>query len=138
MGDGPNVDLDGRVTVMVADPHPVTAELLGRLLEEEPGFSVVGLSRERAELGRMLARHRPRVLVIDPAILKPGGLSQLSILRQASPATRVLVVGMEDGLAWAREAQRLGAAGYLAKDAPLDDWLSALREAADGSRRGAA
>jgi hypothetical protein len=36
-------------------------------------------------------------------------------------------MGMNDGAAWRKEAARLGAAGYVRKDSPLEGWLSALR-----------
>jgi DNA-binding NarL/FixJ family response regulator len=119
------------VTAVVADPHRATAGLIGDMLAHEPHLSLVGTASDRVHLARLLARHHPRVLVLDPGILAGSGLSQLPFLLQASPRTHVLVVGMGASEAWSREAGRYGVS-YLAKDAPLAEWRAAVDAAARG------
>jgi DNA-binding NarL/FixJ family response regulator len=124
----PASDPERAVTAVVADPHRATVGAIADLVGHEPGFSVVGSAVDRAHLARLLTRHHPDVLVLDPGILPGSGLSQLSFLLQASPSTRVLVVGMGRSEAWSREASRHGAT-YLPKDSPLADWLEAINAA---------
>lgn len=117
------------ITVIVADPHRTMATVIARLLDGEPDISVIATTPDRNALARLLTRHRPDVLVLDPAILDGHGLDGLPMLLQGSPGTSVLVVGMGRKAAWSREAHRHGAC-YLSKDAPLTDWVGAVEAAA--------
>jgi DNA-binding NarL/FixJ family response regulator len=124
------------LTIVLADPHLRSAEAITRLLETQPGFSVVAMARDRTSAARMLRQHRPGVLLVDLGILD-AGVNQLPLLQQASPGTRLVLMGMDDASTPSEEARRLGAERYLRKDASLDAWLAALRgeASADGQPR---
>jgi DNA-binding NarL/FixJ family response regulator len=119
------------LTIVLADPHLRSAEAITRLLETQSGFSVVAVARDRTSAARMLRQHRPGVLLVDLGILD-AGVNQLPLLQQASPGTRLVLMGMDGGSTPSAEARRLGAERYLRKDAPLDAWLAALRGDASG------
>jgi len=116
------------LTIVVADPHVRAAQAITRLIEPQSEFSVVAVAHDRTAAARELRRHRPGVLLVDLGILDPGR-NQLALLHQASPGTRLLLMGMDDGATPDGEVRRLGAERYLRKDAPLDAWLAALRGA---------
>jgi DNA-binding NarL/FixJ family response regulator len=135
-GYGPGVVLEGAessVTVVVADPHSGTREAIAHLLRAQPGLSVVAEAADRAATARLLVRHRPSVLVLDPAVLRRDGLGSLSLLQAASPSTRVLATGMGDADAWSNRLRSYGCAGYVTKNASPDVWLCAVRGAADST-----
>jgi DNA-binding NarL/FixJ family response regulator len=113
-------------TILVADPHFRAAKAITRLLETQAGFSVVAIAHDRTSAARLLRRHRPSVLLVDIGILDPGH-SQLPLLHQASPGTRLLLMGMDDVPTSNGEVRRLGAERYVRKDAPLEAWVRALR-----------
>ena len=119
---------------MVADPHPAMAGAISEVLGRERDMTVVTHTGNLLGLARMLARHRPDVLLLDPAILGGDRLQSLPMLQQASPTTRVLLIVMDDA-GWGPAVARSGAAGYIPKSAPAADWGTAVAAAA---RRGVA
>jgi two-component system invasion response regulator UvrY len=121
------------VTVIVADSHPSTVAAIARLLEAQPGISVVAQARDQVTTVRLLARHRPSVLVLDPAILGDQGLGRIALLQAASPSTRVLATGMGDAAGWSKEVRRYGCAGYVVKHSSPETWVRAVRGAADST-----
>ena len=56
----------------------------------------------------------------------------MASLLDASPATGVLVLTMQDDPAFARKALRAGAGGYVLKEAPRADLVAAVRAVARG------
>ena len=114
---------------MVADPHSAMAAAIAEVLGREPDTTVVTHTGNLLGLARMLARHRPDVLLLDPAILGGDRLRSLPMLGQASPATRVLLMVM-DGAGWGPAAARSGAAGYIPKSTPAAAWGPAVAAAA--------
>jgi two-component system response regulator NreC len=61
-----------------------------------------------------------------------SSLSAIPRLRRESPGTQVVVLTMQDELAFAREALRAGALGYVLKDAADAELVEAVRSAAEG------
>ncbi len=83
---------------------------------------------------RKLKAYKPAVLVLD---INMGGLSSLDSMnemREASPETRIVVLTMQTETAYARDALRGGASGYLLKDAADTDLVEAVTAAARGER----
>jgi two-component system response regulator NreC len=103
---------------------------LRALLEAEDEFEVVAEAGEVEEAVRKVLAYKPKVIVLDLSM--PGGSSLAAIprMRQASEATAVVVLTMEDEPRFAREALRTGALGFVLKDAAD----AAVRAAIQGIR----
>jgi len=77
--------------------------------------------------------HKPEVLVLD--LNMPGGRSSLEALpdvAQRSPATRTVILTMQEDPEYARRALRAGALGYVLKDAADGELVDAVRSVAEG------
>jgi two-component system response regulator NreC len=119
--------------VVLADDHEVVRNGLRLLLDAEPGIEVVAEAGDVPSTVQAVARHRPDVLVLD--LLMPGepGLAALPRVREVSPATRVVVLTAQQDPSFAAEAMRLGAVGYVPKEAAGRQLLRAIQMAAEGS-----
>ena len=119
-------------TVVIADDHAVVRSGLRLLLDAEPGLEVVAEAGDVPTAIRMAKAHRPRVLVLD--LNMPGGssLDAITELRASTPETAIVVLTMQDDPAFAREALRNGALGFVLKEAADDELLEAVRLAAEG------
>ncbi len=120
------------ITIVIADDHKVVRAGLRLLLEAEEGFEVIGEADDVAETERRVAAFRPRVLILD--LNMPGGSSLPAIptLRASAPETQIVVLTMQNDPAFAREALRAGAIGYVLKEAADTELVQAVRLAADG------
>lgn len=96
-------------SILVAGGSFIGRGALVSALDGENGFTVVGESARPAELGRLVAEHRPDVAVV---LGEPDPLPSLRALAAAEPAPRVLVVSPF--------AQRLPGTGPARPNAPAE------------------
>jgi two-component system response regulator NreC len=108
----PAADEDA-ITVVLADDHPVVRSGLRMLLEAEQDIEVVAEAGDVDAARRSVLGHKPTVLVLD--LNMPGGssLEAMPAIAEASPDTSVVVLTMQEDPAFAREALRAGARGYV-------------------------
>jgi two-component system, NarL family, response regulator NreC len=120
------------ITIVLADDHAVVRSGLRMLLEAEPDIEVVAEAGEVDAARRYTLGHKPTVLVLD--LNMPGGSSLEAIPKVAelSPDTSVVVLTMQEDPAFAREALRAGARGYVLKHAAGTELVQAIRTAAGG------
>lgn len=116
-----------RIRVAVVDDHAVVREGIRRVLEGEPGVTVVGEAGDGDAAIALVARERPDVLVIDVAMPGRTGLAVAAELQRQGSATRALILSMHDDPQYLREARRAGARGYLLKDSPPAELRRAVR-----------
>lgn len=120
-------------TVSLADDHPVVRAGLRLLLEAEPSLQVVAEFADLPSTVRGVASVRPDVLVLDLAMAGDSSLTAIPGLIASVAGMRLIVLTMQDDPAFAREALRLGAHGYVLKEAAADELLLAVRSVLRGS-----
>jgi two-component system response regulator NreC len=120
------------VKIVIADDHAVVRSGLKMLLDSEAGFEVVAEAGDVEAARRYVRGHHPAVLVLD--LNMPGGstLEAIPDLREEFPDTQIVVLTMQDDPAFAREAMRAGALGYVLKEAADSELVEAVRDAAAG------
>jgi two-component system, NarL family, response regulator NreC len=120
------------ITIVLADDHVVVRSALRMLLEAEPGFEVVAEAGDADSAARYVLGHKPTVLVLDLNMPGGSGLEAIPQIRERSPNTQIVVLTMQKEAAFAREAMRAGALGYILKDAADEELVRAVRMAAEG------
>jgi two-component system, NarL family, response regulator NreC len=120
------------ITIVLADDHSVVRSGLRMLLEAEPDIEVLAEAGDVDAARRYTLGHKPTVLVLD--LNMPGGSSLETIpkIPELSPDTSVVVLTMQEDPAFAREALRAGARGYVLKHAAGMELVQAIRTAAGG------
>jgi two-component system, NarL family, response regulator LiaR len=116
-----------KITVLVADDHPAFREGLCRLLKDETDFQVVGMAEDGEQAVQSATKLRPDVAIIDISMPKLNGIEAARQIRVASPSTAILVVSAYSYPSYVLAALRAGAVGYLSKNAPLHELISAVR-----------
>jgi two-component system response regulator NreC len=121
-----------RATIVIADDHEVVRSGLRSLLENEPDLEVAAEAGDvRSTLAHVRAR-QPNVLVLDLNMPGEPSLPAIPQFLEASPETAIVVLTMQNDPAFAREALRAGACGYVLKEAANADLVKAVRAALDG------
>jgi two-component system response regulator NreC len=118
------------VRIVLADDHAVVRSALRMLLDSEPEFEVVAEAGTADDAARKVRGHHPEVLVLDLNMPGGSGLSMLPRIREESPDTRIVVLTMQGEPAFARQALRSGALGYVLKEAADAELVKAVRMAA--------
>ena len=123
----------GDVTkIVLADDHPVVRNGLRMLLEAEEGFEVVAEAGDLESTARYVRAHRPQVLVLDLNMPEGSSLPLIPDFQGSSPDTAIVVLTMQNDPAFAREAMRAGALGYVLKQSAATELVDAVRAAVDG------
>jgi len=117
------------IRLVIADDHAVVRTGLKLLLDAEEGFTVVAEAGEIDTTKRMVAAHRPDVLVLD---LNMPGPPSLPAIPELAERTAVVVLTMQNDPAFARQALQSGALAYVLKEAADAELVGAVRAAADG------
>jgi two-component system response regulator NreC len=120
------------VRILIADDHALFRQAIAHILTADKGFEMVGEAANGTEAVELATTLHPDVVLMDIGM---PGLSSFDATRQiktARPATKVLFLSMYDERDFVREAMQSGASGYLLKDTPAAELISALRKIAGG------
>jgi two-component system, NarL family, response regulator NreC len=131
-GSVPPMAEEGTITVVLADDHPVVRSGLRMLLDAQDDLEVVAEAGDVDAARRSVLGYKPTVLVLD--LNMPGGssLEAIPAMAESSPDTSVVVLTMQEDPAFAREALRAGASGYVLKQSAGTELVQAIRAAASG------
>ena len=120
------------VRLVIVDDHALVREGTSRLLDQEPGLSVVGTAGSAEEAIDLLERLQPDVALVDVSLPGQSGLELARWASASAPAVRVVILSAYDDIAFVDEALNTGVAGYLLKTASGHELAEAVRAAADG------
>jgi len=118
--------------VLVADDHPVVRDGLASMLETQDDIEVVGQAANGVSAVAAYSALRPDVLVLDLRMPKMDGFEAATRVMSADPAAKILIMTTYDGDEDIFRCLRLGAKGYLVKDAPFEEILTAIRVVGGG------
>ncbi|MEA2468243.1 MAG: hypothetical protein QOJ57_2369 [Thermoleophilaceae bacterium] len=125
--------LSAEITVVVADDERLIRTGFRVILDAEPDIHVVGEAPDGRVAVDVVTRRRPDVVLMDIRMPELDGLRAAErIIADPRLHTAVLMLTTFDRDEYVYEALRLGASGFLLKDAPSDRLLDAVRVAAAG------
>jgi len=110
-----------RYRVVLADDDPEVRFLARASLEDSGRFEVVGEASDGGQAIELAARLQPDVLVLDLAMPVRSGLEAIGPIRDASPATQIVVLSNFSRDRMAPVLLERGAVGYLEKHRALGD-----------------
>ncbi|HEX3807419.1 MAG TPA: response regulator transcription factor [Gaiellaceae bacterium] len=122
----------GPVTCVIADDHPAVLEAVAEFLAHS-GVEVVGRASDGEEALERIEQRRPRVALVDVRMPKLGGIELARRAKRAAPETAILLYTGYGDRALLTEALDAGVAGFVLKEAPMDDLLRAVRDVAAGT-----
>ena len=120
------------VRVLLVDDDPLVRAGLSMILSSDPGIAVVGEAADGAvAMDRVLA-DRPDVVLMDIRMPRVDGLTATARLTATERPPKVLVLTTFDLDDYVFRALEAGASGFLLKDTPPDQLLTAIQVVAQG------
>ena len=120
------------ISVLIADDQELVRTGFRLILDLEDDMEVVGEAGDGAACVRAAAREDPDVVLMDVRMPRLDGIAATRELTASGRRARVLVLTTFDLDEYVYEALRAGAVGFLLKDAPREQLVSAIRQAASG------
>lgn len=125
------------IKVLVVDDQAMVREGFAALLGAQLDIEVVGQAENGAVAVELAALHHPDVVLMDVRMPVMDGLEAARKILADSPAagdvtTHVLMLTTFDADDYVYDALRLGASGFLLKDALAEELLAAVRIVASG------
>lgn len=121
-----------RVSVMVADDHPLFRDGIARAVRDRPDLELVGEAGSGREALELIRELRPAVAVIDLSLPELDGLEVLNAIRRDDLPTRTLILSASTEGELVHQAVASGASGYLSKSATRADVCDAVAAIARG------
>jgi DNA-binding NarL/FixJ family response regulator len=114
----------------IVDDHPIFRDGLRRLLESEPGVTVVAEGADGLDAIRIAREERPDLLLLDVAMPRLDGVNALSAPEMAATRVIVLTAGLDERQVM--KAIELGAKGIVLKEAATRLLIDSIRGVMDG------
>jgi two-component system, NarL family, nitrate/nitrite response regulator NarL len=121
-----------RISIVIADDHPMFRDGVRRTLEDVADFHVTGETADGIEALRLVAQKEPDLLLLDIALPDVSGVEVLRRLREAGSATRTLLLTAAVSRPQLLQCLELGARGVVMKEAAGELLAKAIRTVAKG------
>jgi DNA-binding NarL/FixJ family response regulator len=119
------------IGVLIADDQRLVRAGFRVILESEPDIRVVGEAGDGLEALEAVRKLAPHVVLMDIRMPNMNGLEAAAQLL-ATTSTHVVILTTFDADEYVYETLRIGASGFLLKDCPPEQLVTAVRAAAAG------
>jgi two-component system response regulator NreC len=120
-------ETNGRVRVLLADEQVLFREAVKVVLSSEADIEVVGEAQDGNQAVAEAERVQPDVALLDAELPNRDGISATQQIAELVPTCRVIVFSAREDESVLIDAMEAGASGYLSKEAPLTELISATR-----------
>lgn len=114
-----------RITTVIVEDSKASLRAVISLLSLQPGIQIVGSASTGTTGLALIEEHAPDLLVTDFDMPEMDGFQLIALVRTESPRTKVLIMSVHEGRAWADLSTSRGADAFVSK-ARLGDELPEL------------
>lgn len=122
------------IRILIIDDNQLTRIGLTTLVGTQKDMLVVGEAIDGPHGTKLFASLNPDVAVVDLRLPVMDGVQVIEAVRRSRPEARILVLTHYDGDENIFRALRAGALGYLTKESPGEEILTAIRTVHGGTR----
>ncbi|MDT7549984.1 MAG: hypothetical protein QOE84_2378, partial [Actinomycetota bacterium] len=120
------------IRILLVDDQPLIRMGFRMILSAQPDFLVVGEAADGREALLQTTELEPDVVLMDVRMPGVDGVTATTRILQAGSHARILILTTFDLDEYAFNGLRAGASGFLLKDVPPDELVSAIRAVASG------
>lgn len=123
------------ITILITDDHPIVAQGLKSLLDEQEDMQVLGIAHDGKSALEQLAQQPVDVALLDLNMPEMNGIETCKAIKKEHPDTQVVVLTSHHQDAMVYPAIKAGALSYLLKSSSYDAVIEAVRAAAKDEAR---
>lgn len=121
-----------KISILLADDHPLIRQALRSVLERESDFLVIGEAGDGEEAVKLASQSMPDVVIMDISMPKLNGIEATKQIKKVCPRTAILVLTVHGESEHIFSILAAGAAGYLTKEVFGPEVIHAVRGLAAG------
>lgn len=123
------------IKILIADDHQLVRVGIRRLLEDEKDFKVVGEAADGKDAIEQVKKLNPDVILMDVAMPGMDGMEATKrLVKKRKDPAKIVILTMHSDEHYAARLLRMGASGYVVKDAAPAELAEAIRTVNDGKR----
>lgn len=115
-----------RIKLLLVDDHPVVRKGISSCLARHEHLQIVGEAANGAEAIQKTRELMPDIVLMDIDMPEMNGLAVTEVLRKEVPKIKVLILSMHSNSEYVMRIIQSGAAGYVLKEAPTEELVSAI------------
>jgi two-component system, NarL family, response regulator NreC len=117
-----------KIRVLLTDDHMLFRQGIRTLLSAEPDMEIAGEAGNAADAVAIARQARPDVVLMDIGMAGMSSFEATRQIRKERPDTRVVFLSMYDDEDYLAECVDIGANGYILKESPAEQLVTAIRE----------
>ena len=122
------------IKILLADDHDLVRNGIGRLLSDIDDMTVIGHATSGEQAVLLCRDLQPDVVLMDVRMPGIGGLEATRKITTRDPNIKVIALSAWDEDPLPSRLLQAGAWGYVAKGAPVEDVVKAIRKVMAGQR----
>jgi DNA-binding NarL/FixJ family response regulator len=116
-----------KISVAIADDHPIILAGLGMLIRAEADLDLVGEAMSGPDALQLFREAEPNIAVIDISLPEMNGIVLARQLAQEFPSMGIVVLTQHEDRAYLSQALSAGARGYVLKKSAAQCLVNAIR-----------
>ena len=117
-----------KIRVLLTDDHTLFRQGIRTLLAAESDIEVIGEAGNAADAVNLARQSRPDLVLMDIGMAGMSSFEATRQIRRERPETRVVFLSMYDDEDYLAECVDMGANGYILKESPAEQLITAIRE----------
>src|ERR1700720_529121 len=123
-----------KIRIMLADDHTLFRQGIRTLISAEADMEVVGEAPNGGDAVEKANEVRPDVVLMDIGMPGQSSFESARQIRKNRPETKVIFLTMYEDEDYLVQCLEVGAAGYVLKDTPAPQLVSAVRDVYKGGK----
>ena len=126
------VPVSPKIKILLVDDQKIIQYKLQQVLSSQSNIQVVGTASDGEKAIALVEFLKPDVISIDIEMPKMNGIKATSIIKQRFPDCKVLVLSSHENQEYVQEIMAAGADGYVLKNTPIEDLITAINSVYKG------
>ena len=122
------------IKLLLVDDHDLVRIGISRILNDVDGFKVIGEAQNGEQAIKICRKTPPDIVLMDMSMPGIGGLEATKQILRISEDIRVVALSVHKENPFPAKVMRMGAFGYLTKDADPQEMIRALQKVARGQK----
>lgn len=115
-----------KTRVLIVDDHPLVREGIRARLSTAQGIEVLADTGDTDEALRLVSQQAVDLVLLDISMRSVSGIDLAADIRSVAPTTKILMLSMHSNSQYVLRSFKVGADGYVLKDASSEQIVEAI------------